>query len=253
MDYLLQILGSVASIGSIPLAIYLYLRSREAKYFKLRQDIARVLSFQIGEERELSTFEIQAVIDSKIRENKLKPNSIKVDEIVEDLVSETISSPLLDRQHKSEIIKNLQHVHQRGRLLRMIDQYDISHRDFLMGIQSSVKLTEQDAELIARESLESKGIEKIGKSNKPDGWTASSTYGLIMLLAVFIGGLAQVLLVPPALFGIPSPNSKRGEIVFNVILGFLLSVLAILATYAILRKKAHRNKKEEKEAEKESS
>ena len=65
MDAFLQILGSVASIGSIPLTIYFYLRSRESKFTKLKFDIVKVLSYQIGEGRELALFEVGAVIDSK--------------------------------------------------------------------------------------------------------------------------------------------------------------------------------------------
>jgi hypothetical protein len=113
MEYLLQILGSIASIGSIPLAVYLYFRSREAKHTKARQEIVRIISFQVGEGRRLSTFEIRAVIDSKIRESRIRENSITVNEIIEDLVSETIMSPMLESQRKAEIIENLRSIHER--------------------------------------------------------------------------------------------------------------------------------------------
>ena len=67
------------------------LGSREVKFSKLKREIVKILSYQIGEGRNLSTFEIQAVIDSKIREAGIKGNALSVSEIVEDLVSETIS------------------------------------------------------------------------------------------------------------------------------------------------------------------
>lgn len=65
----LQVLGSLASLAAIPLSVYLYLRSREARAAKLRREIVRILSYQIGEGRDLSLFEVQAVIDSKTREH----------------------------------------------------------------------------------------------------------------------------------------------------------------------------------------
>lgn len=66
MNNILQIIGSIASIGGIPLAIYLFLRSKEAKLIRLKREIVKILSYQIGEGRNLSIFEIQAVIDSKL-------------------------------------------------------------------------------------------------------------------------------------------------------------------------------------------
>jgi hypothetical protein len=71
MEQILQIIGSVASIGSIPPAIYLFLKSAAEKHLAIRRDIVNRLSFQIGEGRDLSLFEIQAVIDSKIRESRI--------------------------------------------------------------------------------------------------------------------------------------------------------------------------------------
>ena len=54
MSSVLQLLGSIASIGSIPLAIYLYLRNQEVRHSMLRREIVKALSFQIGEGRELT-------------------------------------------------------------------------------------------------------------------------------------------------------------------------------------------------------
>lgn len=121
LEFVLGILGSIASISSIPLAIYLYLRGRDAKYSKLRREIVRVLSHQLGEGRELSSFEIQSVIDSKIREVRGNPNAISVNEIVEDLVGEVISNPILESKRKESILENLRNVHSRGSILFLID------------------------------------------------------------------------------------------------------------------------------------
>jgi hypothetical protein len=100
MEQVLTILGTIASLGAIPLSIYFYLKSKEAKFDKIKKEIVKTLSYQIGEEREITAFEIQTVINSKLRENGFKTNTIKIDEIVEDLVSETISSPMIDRNRK---------------------------------------------------------------------------------------------------------------------------------------------------------
>ncbi|MDP1881066.1 MAG: hypothetical protein Q8K60_09035 [Parachlamydiaceae bacterium] len=116
MDSFLQILGSIASIGSIPLAIFIYIRSREVKFYRIKQEIVKILSYQIGEGRSLSVFEISAVISSKVRENSIKNNAIEVYDIIEDLVSETIASPMLESERKKEIISNLESLHTKDKL-----------------------------------------------------------------------------------------------------------------------------------------
>lgn len=111
---ILQLLGSLASVFSIPLAIYLFLRSREARFRRVRQEIARSLSYQIGDARELSQFEIQAVIDSHARENRIRKGKIQYDDIVEDLVTDTIRNPMIPSSRKGEIINNLRNLHMRN-------------------------------------------------------------------------------------------------------------------------------------------
>ncbi len=78
MNELFTITGSIASIGSIPLAIYLFIKLRESRFDKIKREIVRILSYQIGENRDLRIFEIETVINSKIRENRIKPNSISI-------------------------------------------------------------------------------------------------------------------------------------------------------------------------------
>ncbi len=110
MESLLTYIGSFASIGGIPLAIYLYLKSREGKIDKIRRDILQIISYQIGEDRRLNTFEIEKVISSNIRNNKLAIESITVGNIIEDLISDTISSPLLNSESKNKILENLKDI-----------------------------------------------------------------------------------------------------------------------------------------------
>jgi hypothetical protein len=138
MDSFLQMLGSIASIGSIPLAIFLYVRSREARFNKIKQEIVKILSYQIGEGRNLSVFEINSVISSKIRENGIKNSSIEVDDIIEDLVSETISSPMLESERKKEIISNLGAIHKKGKLESILE------RNILQKVDLSDKVGKQN-------------------------------------------------------------------------------------------------------------
>jgi hypothetical protein len=107
MELFLTILGSVASIGSVPLTIYLYIRGREARYEKAKLEIVRLLSFHIGQGRPITPFEIEAVIESKARDGRLRRGAITQHEIVQDLVTEIISNPLLHGEMKSEIITSL--------------------------------------------------------------------------------------------------------------------------------------------------
>ena len=67
---IVQVIGSIASILGIPLAIYLYLRQRESNIRKIRELILDILSRQIGEGRSLSVFEIRSVIESVLRKNE---------------------------------------------------------------------------------------------------------------------------------------------------------------------------------------
>ncbi|HCG5924849.1 TPA: hypothetical protein NJ084_004747 [Vibrio parahaemolyticus] len=111
MNEFLQIVGSLASIVGIPLAVYLYFKGQAEKYFDVRRDIVKRLSYQVGEGREISQFELNAVIDSMVREKRLKQSSISANSVVEDLISETISSPLLDKARKDTLVMELQRLH----------------------------------------------------------------------------------------------------------------------------------------------
>jgi hypothetical protein len=125
MERFLSILGTLASLGSIPISIYIYLKSKEETFAKVKKEIVKILSYQIGEDRELTTFEIQTVINSKLRENRFKANSITVVEIVEDLVSETISSPMIDRSRKKMILNSLRNVYIKGEIFYKIDALEV--------------------------------------------------------------------------------------------------------------------------------
>lgn len=127
MDFF-SIIGTVASIGSIPLSLYLYIKSKENNIDKIKRDIVKILSHQIGDRRELTTFEIQTVINSKTRESKIATDKITVNHIIEDLVSETISNPLLEKSIKENILNELKNIYFKGEILTQIDEIEIETR-----------------------------------------------------------------------------------------------------------------------------
>ena len=111
---LFQIFGSLASIIGIPLSFYFFLRNKEAIRTKAREEIVRILSYQIGDNIDITEFEIKMVIESQIRKKHLRPFSIKINEIVEDLVVEVINNPLLDKDKKLSLIDQLKAIHSNG-------------------------------------------------------------------------------------------------------------------------------------------
>ncbi|HJS00219.1 MAG TPA: hypothetical protein VJ780_04725, partial [Flavobacterium sp.] len=115
MDFF-SIIGTVASIGSIPLSLYLYIKSKENNIDKVKREIVKILSHQIGDRRQLTTFEIKTVINSKTREAKIDNDKITVNHIIEDLVSETISNPLLEKTIKETIISELKKIYFKSEL-----------------------------------------------------------------------------------------------------------------------------------------
>lgn len=127
MDFF-SIIGTIASIGSIPLSFYLFIKSKENSVDKVKRDIVKILSHQIGDRRQLTTFEIQTVINSKTRETKIDNDKITVNYIIEDLVSETISNPLLEKTIKETIISELKKIYFKSELLTSIDNIEFETR-----------------------------------------------------------------------------------------------------------------------------
>lgn len=129
MDNILSIIGTIASVGSVPLSIYLFIKSKENNIDKTKREIVRILSHQIGEKREITSFEIQTVINSNSRNNKINIEKISIDEIIEDLVSDTISNPLLSPDIKENILRELKNVYTKSEILNTIDRLEKETRD----------------------------------------------------------------------------------------------------------------------------
>jgi hypothetical protein len=126
LNSILSILGSLASLAAIPLSVYLYLRSKEARVSRVRREVVRTLSYQIGEGRDLNVFTIVTVIRSRIRDEGVREGSISVEDVVEDLVAETIMEPMIDSERKSQILVNLSRLYHLGEISRFLERYSIT-------------------------------------------------------------------------------------------------------------------------------
>ena len=227
MNEFLQIIGSIASIGGIPLAIYLYLRSREAKFNKLRSDVVKILSYQIGEGRNLSVFEIKAVIDSKVRESNGKAGIIEPDEIIEDLVSETISSPLLNSDRKNDILKNLRENHRNSTLFALIDEKKFQWHDIAQCLKKH-DVEHEDTSSLLDVCVDQSGLVK-GKDKIKHSENISEIFGIV-------AGITTSVAAAFSIFGgekfvnIFSSFIKDNQELLNFFIGIFASIIAILFT-----------------------
>lgn len=227
MNEALQIIGSIASIGSIPLAIYLFLKSQVQKYIDIRRDIVNRLSFQIGEGRKLTLFEIQSVIESRVRENRIKSNIIRPDEIIEDLVTATVNSPLLESSRKGEIVSALSELHSLGKLHFLLASDSTIYKRFLAYLKESKQETEVEVVEKALEKEAEQG-KKSKTANAPELFGAISTIiALIaaMITLIDISGTLSIL-----------PKLLNSEMLTSLALGIGASIIAAVLTALIKRK-----------------
>lgn len=195
VNAILQIVGSIASIASIPLAVYLYLRSREANYRRLRADIVKTLSYQIGEGRTLSLFEVNVVIDSKLREYGVKEGDFATDEVIEDLVTEIISNPMLESSRKQEVIDNLRELHSTGATYTLAQQYQIGPSDVLLMLKHMGKNLKPEHEAVVMALKQaSASLVEIGpiKKKTPPFEKLSTLFGVLAaILSVVVAILGH--------------------------------------------------------------
>jgi len=232
MEQVLSLLGTIASLGAIPLSIYIYLKSKEARFDKIKKEIVKTLSYQIGEEREITAFEIQTVINSKLRDNRFKTNTIKIDEIVEDLVSETISSPMIDRNRKKIIINDLKNVYIKGKVLEKLDSIEFIEED---------KLTWENIVPKIKDLITSRqGIDetlRYFKKNETSRERTSTLFAITAAVLTIVGGVAGYFSIEIfQLFEQISPNEEIINFVILLTMGFITSLFAVLLTNKIISK-----------------
>ncbi|NHQ61059.1 hypothetical protein G9409_10795 [Chlorobium sp. BLA1] len=234
MEQILTILGTIASLGGIPLSIYLYLKSKEAKFDKIKKEIVRTLSYQIGEEREITAFEIQTVINSKLRENRFKTNSVNIDEIVEDLVSETISSPMIDRNRKKIILDNLKNIYVKGEILEKLDSIKFTGEEKVTWENLEPKIKDLVA---SRKGLDDK-IRSIEENREKSYERISTWFATISAGLTIIAGVAAIVGQESfqKLFEQLNQNKETTQIVFALMTGIITSILSGLLTTLLKRK-----------------
>ncbi|MBP2650667.1 MAG: hypothetical protein H6Q74_1492 [Firmicutes bacterium] len=214
-------LGIVASILSIPLALFFNKLNNESKYLKIRRSIVCILLCKLGESKTLTTFEIQSVINSKINETKL---NIRVGEIIDDLVTEVIGSPLLDIDKKENILTNLREIYSGEKLVTIGNKNDIPANNLGQYIEKVADQTNVGSNNVAdfktRESDNYIGILGKRKGSTSDEFAVTVTIIVIIFYAI-------------------TPNFEQSTISqaapfkLYIIIGAIASLLAIMANNII--------------------
>lgn len=231
MNEILQIIGSVASILGVPLAFYLYLKSQVQKYAGVRREIVKRLSHQIGEGRRVGVFELNAVIDSLVRENRLRRGSITGNSVVEDLIAETVSSPLLDSGRKEQLINELSEVHSIGKVFQAIQSDDETFEKFLSHLKVETG-NSNEADKIRDE------IERSSEKSKE----ATKTPELFGVVATVIAGVTASLSVAGITEGLNIlPKILNSNVITGVSLGLGASVLAAVVVVIITKLNSDKN------------
>lgn len=225
MNEILQIIGSVASILGVPLAVYLYLKSQVQKYAGVRREIVKRLSHQIGEGRTVGLFELNAVIDSLVRENRLKRGSITGSSVIEDLIAETVSSPLLDSGRKEQLISELSEVHSIGKVFQAIQSDGETFEKFLSHLKVETGGSDEADKI--REEIE-KSSEKSKESSKtPELFGAVATVIAGITASLSVAGITEGLNILPKILD--------SNLITGMSLGLAATVLAA-AVVALITK-----------------
>lgn len=110
MNDFFQLVGTFASIFSVPLAIIIYFKTTDARQNKIRLEIIRSLSYRIGEGKTLNKMEVSAVFNSKIREYNLRKSLFTEISILEDMIADAVSNPFLTSEQKTLIIQDISNI-----------------------------------------------------------------------------------------------------------------------------------------------
>lgn len=225
MDYSLQLLGSLASVFSIPLGIYFFLRSREMQFRRLREEIARNLSYQIGDGRKLSSFEIQAVIDSQSRQNRVPKNRISSNDVIEDLVTDTIRNPMIPSVRKQEIINNLRDVYTQSFFIADLHPVGPKRTEEDKAADST-----QVADLEMHRDVGRHVRQKLFVIEKLFVKDSSLFLGILLTFSVVLFGAA---FLSPTVYHYPDRWSSGTQIVLGVLASLILSGISAAIVFCI--------------------
>ena len=220
MTNLISIIGTIASIGSIPLAVYLYFKSSEAAKDRVRRNIVKIISFQIGNSRMPTLFEIQSVIRSECRLNKLKLNSIDHNDVIEELVTEIISSPILAPEIKDSYVQKLNLIYTKGEILSLIDNLTEQNNNSESNEKNIKELLEKHVHIDG----------EIEKKFKEANVNSIQLFGLYAAFITFI--LSSVSIFSSNLYISRISeliNSNKGLV--NIFLSILAVLVAALVTF----------------------
>jgi hypothetical protein len=220
MTDLISIIGTVASIGSIPLAIYLFLKNSEERKDKVRRDVVRTIAFQIGNGRVPTSFEIQAIINSKSRESKINSSLIDFNDVIEDLVAEIISTPILSSEMKDKYISTFNLLYTRGQVFEIIDRLTVKN------------ITDEQNENVERDIkqlLEKKeSIDKEVKKIKDKTTRYSEVFGYVASTLSLVG-----VVLTMSMAKLPFDTLTNVKVLFtdnkdvvNITLGLVVSIIA---------------------------
>jgi hypothetical protein len=229
MNDIISLIGTIASIGSIPLGFYFFIKGKEEKRDKVKRDIVKVLLYQLNDTNLVSVFEIQSVINSKCRESKVSVDSIAISEIIDDLLSEIISNPLLQKESKRTFITNLKFLSH-----RILTSSDNTAKTETVTIE---KLKDIDQEKLEIELQQEQ--EKIKKKDKSE--SLSQIFGIITGL---LGLLAAVFTITSDVFfnnDAIKELFRKNDFLVTIILGVGVSILSATISYFIKKSKDNQN------------
>lgn len=102
-----QIIASMASIISIPLAIYYARKNNNTTSEKARLDIIKTLSYRLSSAYTLTYEDIDSVYKSKLREHEIVRAQFNQEDILNDLKSDIMSNAFLENDVRNKILYNL--------------------------------------------------------------------------------------------------------------------------------------------------
>lgn len=245
MSSVLQVLGSLASLAAIPVSVYLYLRSREARLVRVRREIVRILSYQIGEGRDLAMFEVRAVIDSRLREYGLRLGSISTDEIIEEIVTDTITNPMLERDRKGDIARNLRWLHADGALYSLFVKYRVDIAELLKFLSAHHRIDPEDLDQTARLAMPQAAPTGYRRTTLTQSF--STVFALVAVLSTIASYLLSESTFRDALNGLDDQIPLMELLVGTV--GSLLAGFVIVVTVRLRRGVRRRWSKERRSTE----
>lgn len=111
----LQLISTIASIISIPLAVYYAHKTADATSDKARLEIIKTLSYKLSLECSITYDDIASVYRSKLREHKIKKAKFDIVDIIHDLKSDIMSNAFIESNARSKMLLNLSKISGEGK------------------------------------------------------------------------------------------------------------------------------------------